>query len=128
MNQDDFLKLVKEGWNALPKKFLKKINNVALVVENWPTPLQLKKVKNPYGLLLGLYEGVPQTQRGFYNQALPDRITIFQQPIELLANNDPEKIKQIVFHTIWHEVAHHFGFDEDGVKKAEKKKSLKINN
>jgi predicted Zn-dependent protease with MMP-like domain len=78
--------------------------------------------------LLGLYHGVPQTARGdIYGigMTLPDTITLFQIPIEEEAGNDPERIKQVVADTIWHEVGHYFGLDEDAVERRERERGVR---
>ncbi|MDD5098368.1 MAG: metallopeptidase family protein [Candidatus Pacebacteria bacterium] len=118
----DFEKLVKEGIDAIPKELLKKLDNVGIVIEDNPTKEQLKKLKvrNDYSLL-GLYEGVPKTKRWEYAQVLPDKITIFKNPIERMAQSE-EKIKELVKNTVWHEIAHHFGMDEEKVRKSESRR------
>jgi predicted Zn-dependent protease with MMP-like domain len=79
----------------------------------------------PGWTLFGLYEGVPQTKRGNpYALILPDKITIFRLPIEHSTAADPAAIKEIVKNTVWHEVAHHFGMDEQQVRTAERKKRI----
>lgn len=119
MNRERFKQMVAEGINAIPKKFLEKLKNVAIVVENEPGREQRKKVNlHPDWTLFGLYEGVPQSSRGSYYSSLPDKITIFQKPIEEHARNE-EEIKEIVKNTVWHEIAHHFGMDEARVRRAE---------
>lgn len=109
-----------EGVRAIPEKFLAKLNNVGIVIENKPTPAQIRKLKIRRGwTLFGLYEGVPQAARGAnYSAVLPDKITIFQKPIEEAAQNEAE-IKEIVKNTVWHEIAHHFGMGEARVRQAE---------
>ena len=103
----------------LVKNFLLKLNNVAIVVEKEPTPAQIRKLKiRPGWTLFGLYEGVPQAARGSHYSALPDKITIFQKPIEQAAR-DTEDMKEIVKNTVWHEIAHHFGMGEARVRQAE---------
>ncbi|MFC1686424.1 metallopeptidase family protein [Patescibacteria group bacterium] len=123
MNRSDFEKLVSEGIVALPKHIREKVDNAAVCVEDLPSSDQLRKTKiGPGRTLLGLYEGVPKTAwgRGF-GGSLPDKITIFQRPIERQART-PERVKELVKEVVWHEIAHHFGFDEDGVRKMENKK------
>ena len=121
MTIEEFEKLVQEGIKAIPQKFLDKLSNVDICVEEEPTPFQLGKIKKREGFLLfGLYEGVPQTQRGSYGQVLPDKITIFKNAIEKAAKSEAE-IKKIVKNTVRHEIAHHFGMDEREVREAEKK-------
>ncbi len=143
LNRTEFEKIVKQGIKAIPEKFLRKLDNVAIVIEAEPTPAQKKKLNpvrsNPAGrdvglqadqisngvnihpnwTLFGLYEGVPQIERGAnYSATLPDKITIFQEPIEAAAR-DEKDIKEIVKNTVWHEIAHHFGMDEVRVRQAE---------
>jgi len=126
MDQESFEKLVEGGIGLIPKEFLAKLDNVAIVVEDEPNKEQLKKLKLGKGyLLFGLYEGVPQTKRGpHYGMTLPDKITIFQKSIEQFAQSE-EQIKQIVKDTVWHEIAHHFGSDEKRIKQAELKRQKK---
>jgi len=72
-----------------------------------------------------LYEGVPQTKRGYYGQVLPDKITIFQKPIEKYASSE-SKIREMVKNTVWHEIAHHFGMDEKRVREAESRRKQRF--
>ena len=125
MTREKFEKLVNEGIKAIPERFLEKLDNVDIVIEDEPTPYQLRKLRvRENSLIFGLYEGVPQTKRGNYGQVLPDKITIFQKPIEEFAHSE-EEIKEIVKNTVWHEIAHHFGMDEKRVRAAEKARRLK---
>lgn len=119
----EFEKIVKEGIKAIPEKFLRKLDNVAIVIEDEPTPAKKKKLNiHSNWTLLGLYEGVPKAKRGAnYSAILPDKITIFQKPIERDARNK-EDLKEIVKNTIWHEIAHHFGMSEIQVRQAEIKR------
>jgi len=123
LNRKEFEKIIKEGIKAIPEKFLRKLENVAIVIEDEPTPAQKKKLNIHSGwTLFGLYEGVPQLERGAnYSAVLPDKITIFQNPIEAGAR-DGKDIKEIVKNTVWHEIAHHFGMDEARVHQAEARK------
>lgn len=126
LNRTEFEKIVKEGIKAIPEKFLRKLENVAIIIEAEPTPAQKKKLNIHSGwTLFGLYEGVPQLERGVnYSAVLPDKITIFQSPIEAEAD-DEEDIKEMVKNTVWHEIAHHFGMDEAQVRQAEIKRKRK---
>jgi predicted Zn-dependent protease with MMP-like domain len=124
MDREKFEELVRQGIDAIPKKFLEKLDNVDIVIEDEPTEAQIKKLKlGINSKLFGLYEGVPQTKRGFYSGFMPDKITIFQKPIEEMALND-EHVKEMVKNTVWHEIAHHFGMDEERVRKVEKKRKI----
>lgn len=120
LNRPGFEKIVKEGIKAIPERFLRKLDNVAIVIEAEPTSAQKKKLNiHPNWTLFGLYEGVPQARRGInYNAVLPDKITIFQKPIEMAARNEKD-IKEMVKNTVWHEIAHHFGMSELEVRQAE---------
>jgi len=123
MEKEKFEELVKQGIEAIPKRFLEKMNNVEIVIDNEPTEEQMEKLKlRKDAKLFGLYEGIPQTKRGFYAGVLPDKITIFQKPIEETCSDD-EQIKERVKKTVWHEIAHHFGMDEERVRRAEKKRA-----
>lgn len=123
MERRAFEKLVQEGFLSLPEKFRKQIRNVALLIENEPTPAQ----RAAEGLadnetLLGLYQGIPNTARGDtygVGPTLPDTVTLFQWPIEEEGEGDPEKIRKVIAETIWHEYAHYFGMDEDAVRRRE---------
>jgi len=91
MTKEKFEEVVKEGIKAIPKRFLEKLNNVNICIEEEPTPYQLKKLKAEKGsLIFGLYQGIPQTKRGYYGQVLPDKITIFRGPIEQVAHSEAE--------------------------------------
>jgi len=119
MTQEKFEEIVKDGIKAIPEKFLEKLDNVDIVIEDEPTPYQLSKLRaRKSSIIFGLYEGVPQTKRGPYGQVLPDKITIFKKPIERMARTE-EEIKEMVKNTVWHEIAHHFGMDEKRVREAE---------
>jgi len=123
VEQKEFKKLVEEAILELPEKIRQKMDNCALCIEKRPSPEQLRKTGIRYaGSLLGLYEGVPQTKwgRGF-GMILPDKITIFQESIEKFAST-PEAIKELVRNTVWHEIAHHFGFNEKQVRELERKR------
>jgi len=123
LNRRKFEKIVKKGIKAIPERFLQKLNNMAIVIGDEPTPAQKKKLNlRSNWTLFGLYEGIPQLSRGAnYSAALPDKITIFQKPIEAAAR-DEENIKEIVKNTVWHEIAHHFGMNEVQVRQAETKR------
>jgi len=122
MELEKFEKLVNQGIKAIPKKFLEKLDNVDIVIEDEPTPYQLRKLRTRGGFLIfGLYEGVPQTKRWHYGQVLPDKITIFKNPIEKIASSE-KVIKEIVKNTVWHEIAHHFGMDEKKIREVESKR------
>ncbi|PIP29818.1 hypothetical protein COU12_00625 [Candidatus Jorgensenbacteria bacterium CG10_big_fil_rev_8_21_14_0_10_54_38] len=114
-----FEKLVADGIARIPARFLRKLKNVAVIVENEPTPEQLKSVgMGNRELLLGLYEGVADAEGGHTHRAFPDRITLFRRPIEAVARGGGD-VARVVAETVRHEVAHHFGMDECEVRRAE---------
>lgn len=114
LSQRRFEQLVLEALESIPLPLRQRMENVAVVVEAWPTPEQLASVGlGPDDLLFGLYEGTPLVERGVLAEPLlPDRITIFQGPLEEACDTE-EEIREEVRTTIIHEVAHHFGFDEE---------------
>lgn len=122
MTRDEFEELVAAAVEKLPEEFRVKLDNVAIVVEDAPSPLQLFKLRlPPWASLFGLYEGVPRTKRGAgYTFVLPDKITIFQKPIELFYRA-PARVKQKIKETVRHEIAHHFGMSEDQIRSKEKR-------
>ncbi|MDD4625075.1 MAG: metallopeptidase family protein [Candidatus Paceibacterota bacterium] len=126
MSIEEFEKIVEEGIQSIPPQFLEKMNNVEIVIEENPSPEELKELKiKKNDWLFGLYQGIPKTERlGDYSQVLPDKITIFKNPIEKAARLK-EDIKEIVKDTVWHEIAHHFGLNEREVREAEKRRSKK---
>jgi len=126
LTQEEFEKLVSQGIDAIDEKFLARLKNVEIIIEDDPTPFQLEKIKLHGALLFGLYEGVPLTKRQSYGQVLPDKITIFKNSIEKVYSN-PDDIKRAVRDTVWHEIAHHFGMDEEQVRKAERDRQAKLN-
>ena len=117
MEEERFRELVEEAIDSLPKEFLKRLNNVAVVVEDYPTVEKLRKLKLPsWAVLFGLYEGIPQTKRGSYSGVLPDKITIFKSSIEKVARSD-EEIRAQVRATVIHEIGHHFGLSEEDLRR-----------
>jgi predicted Zn-dependent protease with MMP-like domain len=109
-----FERLVDRALRQLPARWAEKLDNVAIVVADQPTPHQRAAAGvAPDADLYGLYEGIPQPQRpSSYGMVLPDRITIFQRSIEADCRSEAEIVAEIR-HTIIHELAHHFGIDDD---------------
>jgi predicted Zn-dependent protease with MMP-like domain len=119
-----FERLVREGIADIPERFLEKLDNVAIIISDEPTAEQLASCHvRGHSTLLGLYEGVPQIDRGGDGMGmLPDTITIFQKPILETAPSEDE-IREIVMETVWHEIAHHFGMDDAMIHKGEHKRA-----
>ena len=116
MDDNKFRELVKEALDSLPKEFAEKLNNVSVVVEDSPTPAQLKSLHlTPRALLFGLYQGVPQPKRGIYYSNIPDKITIFKNSIEKVSTTE-EEVRAQVRATVIHEIGHHFGLSDQELK------------
>lgn len=105
-----FEDLVVEALDSLPPEIAAAMENVDVVVEDQPPAHELAGLP-PGVTLFGLYQGVPLTGRGQYGNALPDKISIYRIPIQR-AFRSPEAIKEQVRRTVLHEIAHHFGIDE----------------
>lgn len=112
MEDAEFEKLIGEALDSLPPEFAKKLENVGVTFENWPSPMQAAKLRlNRRSLLFGLYEGIPLTQRRNYTGVLPDKITIFKYPI-LMVSRTPEDVRNRVRRVVIHEIGHHFGLSD----------------
>jgi predicted Zn-dependent protease with MMP-like domain len=121
MTDSEFEQIVAGAIDNVPEPYRSRINNVAFLVEDEPSEQQRLNLKlRPEQTLFGLYEGVPLPQRGGSLKILPDKITIFKQPI-LQACSTVEEVKEQVGKTIWHEVAHYFGLDHNLIHKLENK-------
>jgi predicted Zn-dependent protease with MMP-like domain len=123
MEREEFEDLVGRAVESLPLEFQRKLENVDVVVEERPTGAQLRqaKIKSPWQLL-GLYQGVPQTRRGRgYGLVLPDKISIFQRAIEAQCRSGYE-IEAKVGEVVRHEIAHHFGLDDETLRNIERGK------
>ena len=103
--------LVVAALDSLPLDIADQMENVEVVVEDEPPPEVLAGVPRG-GTVLGYYHGVPLTSRGYYSNVMPDKISIYRGPITRLART-PERIREQVRKTVIHEIAHHFGIDDD---------------
>lgn len=122
MIDEEFLQLVEEGIKMLPERIRALIQNVAIVIDDDISDIKRMEMGFEAGeVVFGLYEGIPLPERGVEYQALPDKITIFKNPI-LAAYSDPLDIKECVENTVWHEVAHHFGYGEEWIAKEEERR------
>ncbi len=116
LTDEAFDQLVTKAMNELPQEYIKGLDNVAIVYADWPDEYQAAKADlKPENLLLGLYEGIPLTQRGAgYTFVLPDKITLFKVPIQMVTHNEEELFEQIK-RTLWHEIAHYYGLNHDRI-------------
>ncbi|MEK6744324.1 MAG: metallopeptidase family protein [Nitrospirota bacterium] len=127
MNNALFEKLVKRSLERLPRKLMETLQNITIEVEAEPPDDVLDDMGIEDDGLYGLYQGTPLTEREWnYGNVLPDRIVIYQGPIERDAANEGE-IEEIVLDTVVHEIGHYFGFDDETLygiedEKAERKK------
>jgi predicted Zn-dependent protease with MMP-like domain len=115
-SQPTFETLVVQALDDLPDTFLAALDNVDVVIEQEPSVEHRRRLAPSGATLLGLYEGVPQTQRtSGYGLVAPDKITIFEGPIRRASSND-QSLKKLVQRTVIHEIAHHFGISDDRLR------------
>ncbi|MFB3906670.1 MAG: metallopeptidase family protein [Acidobacteriota bacterium] len=111
-----FRELVEEALDRLPSEFAQYLDNVEVVVEDLPSPeIQRQFRRSPRDLLLGLYHGVPLTDRSVLATHLPDIIYLYKRNIEAVCKSEAEVRRQIR-DTVLHEIGHHFGMDEDQLR------------
>lgn len=122
MTRERFTVLVEEALREIPRRFRDAMKNVAVVVEDEPTQDVLDDLyMEPGDTLFGLYHGTPLTERdASYGNTLPDRISIYQLPIEE-ACEDEEDMRQCVAETVIHEFGHYFGLSEEEIQEIEEK-------
>ena len=120
MTRAAFERLLVEAVALIPKRFRKEINNLALVVEDEPSLELLDEMEiEPPDSLYGLYQGTPLTERTWqYGNQLPDRITLFQRPIEE-GCEDEDEVRAVIGETLIHEVGHYFGLSEEEIEEIE---------
>lgn len=119
MDPETFAQLVAEALDTLPVEFQQRLENIQVDIELWPSRQDLELAgldpRDRRGLL-GLYHGVPLTDRRVGYVAFPDHITIFQKPIEAAVGGDPEAVRRQVMRTVIHEIAHYYGIDDDRLR------------
>jgi predicted Zn-dependent protease with MMP-like domain len=114
----DFETAIDEAIDRLPPAFAEQLGSVAIVVEEEATPEQLTEVRAAG--LYGLYQGVPRTRWGVDNVPIPSKITLFRGPLTR-ANPDPERLAAAIADTLFHEIAHHLGIDDDRLRELRRK-------
>ena len=116
MRRDHFLRLVHRAVQSIPAEFHQYLENVEFLIQGEPSSATLERLGlGPDDTLFGLYEGVPVTERSIEDGGVvTDTITIFQEPLEEQTDDEAE-LEEEVRRTIIHEVAHHFGLDEEDV-------------
>ena len=121
MQPGKFERIVIDAVAGMPGEFKELLDNVDICIQDWPSSEQLKSVglRDKYDLL-GLYEGTPITHRDHgYNLVLPDKISIFQKPLEAHCSSAKE-LKDEIVRTVKHELAHYFGLDDERLEQIEK--------
>lgn len=122
LTRSRFLEMVTEALGTIPQEFQSAMTNIAIVVEDEPSPQQLEEAgADPADTLLGLYEGTPLTERGWqHGNTLPDKITLFQGPIEE-ASDDEDDLVVAIGETLIHEIGHYFGLSEEEIEEIEER-------
>jgi predicted Zn-dependent protease with MMP-like domain len=122
MTRANFERLVAEAVRLIPRRFRREMRNLALVVEDEPSDDLLEEMEiEPPDSLYGLYQGTPLPERSWaFGNALPDRITIFQRPIEEDCD-DEDEIRAVIGETLIHEVGHYFGMSEEEIEEIEER-------
>ena len=122
MTREQFQRLVVEAVALIPKRFRREMKNLALVVEDEPTPDLLAEMEiEPPDSLFGLYQGTPRPERTWaFGNNLPDRITLFQRPIEEDCD-DEDEVRAVIGETLIHEVGHYFGMSEEEIEDIEER-------
>ena len=126
MERERFEELVREALRGLPEEIAQQIDNVDVEVQDWASPALVASTGTPRGsTLLGLYQGIPLTKRNSgYNMVPPDKITIFQGPLERMARDDGDLVRR-VRDVVVHEVAHHFGISDERLREIERARRAK---
>ena len=120
MTREEFEALVSEVLESMPEEFARKLDNVGVVVEAWPSQDDLQSVGVGAGTILyGLYRGVAKTRRANYSGVLPDKIVIYAGPILAHFGGNPDAVKAQVRKTVLHEIGHHFGMSEQEIHRAQ---------
>lgn len=122
ISDEQFEQVINESMDELPQEYIERLDNVAITFDDDPSQEQRQKLKlRCHETLFGLYEGIPLTKRNSaYSLVLPDKITIFKNPI-LHASPDMASLKIQVKHTLWHEIAHYYGLDHDRIHEIEQR-------
>jgi predicted Zn-dependent protease with MMP-like domain len=122
LSEQEFEQYLSEAIDAIPKPYDSHLQNVAFILEDYPSPEQRVRLNlYPNETLFGLYEGVPLPARNGGLKLLPDKITIFKYPL-LAASRSQEDLRDKIARTVWHEVAHYYGLDHKRIHELENKR------
>ena len=122
MKKERFEQLVAEAINLIPTRFRREMQNIAVVVEDEPAPALLEEMEiEPPDSLYGLYQGTPLPERTWgYGNTLPDRVTLYQKPIEE-DSEDEDDVRAVIGETLIHEIGHYFGLSEEEIEEIEER-------
>lgn len=121
VSDEDFARLISRAIDEMPEQYITHLDNVVITYDDDPNEHQTAKLRmRGDSMLLGLYEGIPLTKRGAgYNLVLPDKITLFKNPLRAVSHDEHSFYSQIK-HTLWHEIAHFYGLDHDKIHEIER--------
>lgn len=119
ISDEQFDRLIAEALDSLPGEHVRRIQNIAIVMADDPTPEQRDKLKlRGDQTLLGLYEGVPLPRRQGNDPLLPDKITLFKNPLSWSVDTE-SGLREAIRHTLWHEIGHYYGLDHKRIAELE---------
>ncbi|HUB93051.1 MAG TPA: metallopeptidase family protein [Verrucomicrobiae bacterium] len=119
ISDHQFQEFIDKAFDSLPKTHRDRVQNVAILFADEPTPEQRHELALRHDqTLLGLYQGIPLTKRQGTQPLLPDRITLFKLPL-LLQATDERTLQEAIRHTLWHEIAHYYGLNHTDIHKLE---------
>jgi predicted Zn-dependent protease with MMP-like domain len=119
ITDSEFQELIDRAFDRLPEVHRDNVKNVAILFADEPTPEQRVELALRHDqTLLGLYQGVPLSQRQGRTDFMPDRITLFKHPL-LAISHDRDSLQEEIYHTLWHEIAHYYGLDHDKIHELE---------
>jgi predicted Zn-dependent protease with MMP-like domain len=116
MNREDFVKVAEETLDSLPEEFRSRVQNVAILVEDFPANQRPPKLGQRRRLLLGIFHGVPATKKSVFDIPIgPAHIVLYQKNIEAVCSNEAE-VRHQIRQTLIHELGHYFGMTEEQLK------------